>query len=149
MKSKSHKKGLLIISCSKRKVKTSSPIKAWDLYDGVIYRVLKKNMTDFGAFDILIISAKYGLIFPDTIIENYEQVMTAKRALELKKMISDQVKPYLSGNNNIFICLGKNYMRTIESEISGNRNLVILEGGIGVKMKMLKGIINKNYKRKI
>ena len=37
---------LLVISCSSRKVKTAEPVRAWGLYDGVVYRLLKRAMDE-------------------------------------------------------------------------------------------------------
>lgn len=60
-------KNLLIISCSQRKKKLRGKVKAWDLYDGVIFRMLKKTERENGLpknLDILILSAKHGFIRP-------------------------------------------------------------------------------------
>ena len=61
---------LLIISCSQRKVETSEPLPALERYDGPTYRTLRKAMHEGRIpknLDVLIISAKYGLIGSDII----------------------------------------------------------------------------------
>ena len=77
---------LLIISCSQRKIQTDKALPAIERYDGPTYRCLRKfreAQTD-KAFPnnlrILIISAKYGLIMPETEVRNYDMKMTAARA---------------------------------------------------------------------
>lgn len=134
-------KNLLIISCSATKKKTFKKIPAWELYDGVIFRVLKKNNIDFNKWDVAIISAKYGLIFPETPINYYEQLMTRKRAVELKEKLSKQIKKLINRNyRSVEVCLGKNYL--ISSGIEETDNINLIEGGIGEKMHFLKKIIN-------
>lgn len=49
------------------------------MYDGVLYRMLKKRLGPPSAwptgFDVLIVSAKYGVIRPGRTIETYDQTM--------------------------------------------------------------------------
>jgi hypothetical protein len=64
---------LLIIACSQRKAAGLAAGAAWDVYDGVLYRVLKKRLgprNNWPAwFDLLIVSAKYGIIRPGRSIQ--------------------------------------------------------------------------------
>lgn len=143
---------LLIMACSGRKLPTIGLIPAIERYDGVNYRVLKKAQRE-GYFpsnlDILIISAKYGLIKPETLIENYDLQMTNKRSLELRASVSQSLDKHLSNNqySEIFLNLGKDYLKTISNskyltEFSGE--LVMGEGRIGQKMAQMKAwLINK------
>ncbi|HEY7423868.1 MAG TPA: hypothetical protein VH682_06440 [Gemmataceae bacterium] len=72
-------RSLLIIACSQRKVAGLAAGAAWDVYDGVVYRVLKKRLgprNNWPAwFDLLIVSAKYGVIRPGRRIQPYDQTM--------------------------------------------------------------------------
>ena len=74
---------LLIISCSQRKIEFPEPLAAINRYDGPAYRTLRKLERE-GRFpenlDIVIISAKYGLLHYEQLIENYDQRMTPERA---------------------------------------------------------------------
>ena len=67
-------KYLLILSCSNKKDGADGTMRAFDRYTGGNFDVLKKAKRE-GYFppnlDILILSAKYGLITPDTLIEYY------------------------------------------------------------------------------
>lgn len=62
-----NKKYLLILSCSKTK-KNIDRTPAIELYDGMYYKVLKKNYPTNANLDILILSAKYGLIESNELI---------------------------------------------------------------------------------
>lgn len=141
------KKNLLIISCSQRKNKFRGEVKAWDLYDGVIYRLLKKNKIDFNKFEIKIISAKYGLITPSSKIKHYDQLMTPKRAIELKSSVAPKINRLINSNfHKIIFCLGKNYLSAtgapgLNRNSDIHKNIKIIKGGIGIKMKKLKQLI--------
>jgi len=81
---------LLIISCSGRKDKTEGRISAIDRYDGVYYKVIKKLRREDKLpenLDIVIISAKYGFLKPDDLIENYDMRMDEERAKRLNSCI--------------------------------------------------------------
>lgn len=136
-------KSLIIISCSSRKKESSGKVKAWDLYDGIFYRMLKKNNVDFNKFDIFIISAKYGLITPDTLIEYYDQKMTKDRANTLGAAVSSELLRTLSKEpvyDNIYLCLGKLYTKAIRFALP-HFEYKEITGGIGVKLKKLKKIV--------
>lgn len=135
-------KSLLIISCSKTKKKLKGFVNAWDLYDGVVFRVLKKNNIDFNKFDVRIISTKYGMITTDNKIKYYDQKMDKKRADELVNEISNQFDKLLKKNYSIiYLCLGKVYLSTIKNNLLDNKRIKIVTGPIGVKMKKLKRIL--------
>ena len=116
-------RSLLIISCSKCKIKTSGVIPAYKRYHGSktggIYPKLHKAIKD-GYFpknlDILIISAKYGLLRWDEPIEWYNQKMDEKRVNELRPGIQKKLKVFLNGKyyDQIFNCLWDLYNKTLE-----------------------------------
>ena len=69
---------LLLIGCSQRKHLKYGLVPAFDLYDGVNYRVLHKVKQDGywpATLQILILSAKHALMDPQTLIEWYDQRM--------------------------------------------------------------------------
>ena len=58
---------LLIISCSQRKVQSDVPLAPLELYDGPVYRSLRKTMREKRNpenvnLEMLIISAEHGLL---------------------------------------------------------------------------------------
>jgi len=138
------KKYLLIISCSKTKHKLNRII-AIDLYNGMYYKVLRKNfnLKDNKNLDILILSAKYGLIDSNEIIDYYDQVMTSKRAEELKDGVKLKLKEVLNNNNydEIFITMGKTYKEAFDGEcreLLQKYNTHWIEGMIGERLQQLK-----------
>jgi cytoplasmic iron level regulating protein YaaA (DUF328/UPF0246 family) len=135
------KKDLIIISCSARKKKSRGLVKAWDLYDGVIFRVLKKNKIDFNKFDVRIISAKYGFLKPTDKIKYYDLKMNKNRAEILRNVNTKYFRTLLKGNyKKVYFCLGKIYLSTIASNLLRDKKIKIVKGGIGIKMKKLKSI---------
>lgn len=137
---------LLIIACSQRKRSDNGLLPAIERYDGVNFRVLHKAKRE-GYFpenlDILILSAKYGLIEASTPIENYDLKMTKQQAMGLQGQVSKDLDKYLSkmSYEEIFVNLGKTYLITIAS--SGkipklNEKIVYATSGIGQKMAQMK-----------
>jgi len=84
------KRHLLINSCSDKKNTHPGLLPAIDRYTGAWYGVINKLKRE-GRFpdnlDILIISAKYGLIDSDKKIENYDRKMDSSRARERRDSV--------------------------------------------------------------
>lgn len=119
-------------------------MKAFDRYDGVNFRVLKKFRRERrlpANLDIVIISAKYGLLRADEHIDNYNVRMTKERALNLHPQILDELEELISHNSykEIFINLGKDYLPSIEGiEIAASCPVMYAQGRIGEKMRAMK-----------
>jgi len=132
-------KYLLILPCSKRK-KTVSKAPALELYDGPFYRVLRKNMLT--NLDVLILSAKYGLISPNNIIYSYDQKMTVERAKELSTKINMRLSKILKENQykEIFINLGKTYALALARSggLLNNYTVYWASGQMGERSHQLK-----------
>src|SRR5256885_14806426 len=82
---------LLIVTCSQRKRAYPELLPALERYDGIFFRILRKarregNWPD--NLDVLIISAKYGLLELDTSIEKYDLRMTVVQAQQLKSVVA-------------------------------------------------------------
>ena len=136
---------LLIISCSQRKVESDEFLAAIDRYDGPTYRTLRK-MRDAGIepknVDVFIISAKHGLIPCQKPIDNYDLRMTPERADMLRPRVQDKLKSLMDtkrgGYDQVFINLGKTYMRTLEGFHWGLVSTMEATGGIGLKTQQMK-----------
>ena len=130
---------LLILSCSKRKKRISNTY-AIDLYDGPFYRMVRKNKPQ--NMDILILSAKYGLIRYNENISYYEQIMTSKRAEELGNDVYIRLEKILKNNHYdyVFINLGKTYALALEKckEMLSRYNVYWANGQIGERLHQLK-----------
>jgi predicted RNA-binding protein len=133
------KKYLLILPCSKRKKRISNAY-AIDLYDGPFYRMVRKNKPE--NLDILILSAKYGLIRYNEKISDYEQIMTVERAEELANSVYIKLKEILKMNHydHVLINLGKTYVIALEKSktMLSRYNVYWANGQIGERLNQLK-----------
>jgi hypothetical protein len=137
-------KYLLLISCSRRKLRAGSLLPALDRYDGGVYRVVRKTKRDGTLrphLDIKIVSAKFGLIDGRDRIPYYDQRMDKTRAAK----VNPQVRRALglafahARYSEIYIDLGKDYLPAV-------RGLVIppevqqeyAKGRIGQRLSALK-----------
>ena len=147
---------LLIVSCSQRKDPFDEPIPAVNRYDGPTYRCLRKMWREgktFENLDILIISAKYGLLPCQQPIENYDQKMTLKRAEELRPRIQACLGTVLATTSvwkpnpydQVFINLGKTYAKTLEGFHWGTVSTLEVGGGIGLKTQQMKAWLERIY----
>ncbi|MDE0013903.1 MAG: peroxide stress protein YaaA [Candidatus Poribacteria bacterium] len=151
---------LLIISCSQRKVETDGLLPAIDRYDGPTYRCLRKfrdaNSDKKYPFPtnlrILILSAKFGLIHPETEIPAYDLRMTTERAEEIRHEVKLDLyhclhfyKIAYGGMDQVFINLGKTYMRTLDDFHWGTIATMEASGGIGLKTQQMKAWLERIF----
>ena len=143
---------LLLISCSQRKVESAEPLPAIDRYDGPTYRCLRKMRRASGipsALDIRIISAKYGLIHSHKPIGFYDQPMTPERADELRPHIQDELQLLVTiskSYDQVFINLGKTYMRTLDGFHWRFISTMEASGGIGQRTSQMKVWLERIHK---
>jgi len=110
---------LLILSCSDRKSDEGGKIPALERYGGVYYRTLKKRLRedteDHHNLDILIMSAKYGLIPPHYRIEDYDVEMDEDRQRYLKEDVEVEIRNHLRYRDyeEIYVVAGKEYRQVI------------------------------------
>lgn len=139
-------KCLLIISCSQRKKIIEGKVKAWDLYDGVIFGMLKKIEREKGLpenLDILILSAKYGFIRPSEVIEYYDYRIKKENIKSKRANFLSSLKQRIKNDNvlTVFVCLGKDYLKGIEgfeNYFPNKTRFIFANGGIGSKMSETK-----------
>jgi len=137
------KKYLLVISCSQEKLDVSNPASAFELYNGPLYKSIRKMRKENNFpkdVDILIISAKYGVLGFYDLIERYDQRMTKERANELKPHVFNALKNYFKDKQykEIFINLGKDYLPVLdglENIIPKGARILYAKGRIGQKLK--------------
>ncbi len=136
---------LLIIACSQRKLHDDGLMPAIKRYDGGNYRVLRKARRDgylSNHIDVLILSAKYGLIEADTPIANYEQQMNHKRADELNAQVRQKLQTYAikADYQEVYVDLGQDYLPAIEglTEFFTGSQVSFAQGRIGERQGKLK-----------
>ncbi len=133
---------LLIVACSERKRHLPQvPIAAIQRYDGVFFRVLRKwlrtNVTK--SLDVLIISARFGLIRGDTAIPEYDHRMTPTRACELAQQVRKSLRGFIARGNyqRTFVNLGRCYQPTIAG-LDGLEKAFWAKGAIGQRARQMK-----------
>jgi hypothetical protein len=126
---------LLILGCSDRKndvapdtpqqlfgfmtTRRSRSFAAWDVYAGVAFQVVKRCQRE-AAFphdvDVLILSAKYGLITPDHEITNYDLKMTPEPAARRRGANVHRLKETMAVAHyrEVFLMMGRTYLGAIE-----------------------------------
>ena len=136
-------KKLLLISCSATK-KNLINKPALQVYDGPSYKILRKYNPP--NLDILILSAKYGLIDADQKISTYEQKMTESIAKHMQAYTTVKLTEILNTNeyNEIHVNLGKTYIMAIDFEnpMFKDFNIYFNNGPIGVRLHNLKTWLN-------
>jgi len=137
---------LMIISCSDKKNIQPGLLPAIQRYKGAWYGVINKlkregNLPD--NLEILIISAKYGLINSEIQIENYDQKMDYTRARELNEPILSKLENiiYTTSYERILVNLGSTYMAAIsglEKIVPNKTKIRLLKGRIGERKRDMK-----------
>lgn len=132
---------LLILACSRRKRPDPGLLPAIDRYDGINYKIVRKAMREDRwprGLDLLILSAKHGLLAPGDPIEDYDLLMTPERARMLSpavvRALAERVDAAAYGE--LFLNLGRNYRLALEGWETFLPPRVIVswaEGGIGQK----------------
>lgn len=147
-------KSLLLIRCSKRKFKRND-VRAIDLYDGGNFRILRKYYP-IETIDVMIISAKYGLISPEDKISYYNVTvkdLSKNEKEKLSKNIMEKLNIFLKDNSiiydKIFFDLGNDYMSLIKDYDFSSYDIIREDGGIGKKLKKLKQFLENNSKGNI
>jgi len=143
---------LLIVGCSQRKRSDPGLIPAIERYDGGHFRVLRKAKADGywpENLDVLILSAKYGLITSHTPIEYYDQRMTSDQARQLNAQTVEKLRCSWGqcSYDEVYVDLGQGYYAAIEEIIRcfSTRSVRYAEGRIGVRLAQLKRWLIAKY----
>ena len=143
------KKYLLVMSCSATKREAPGRIPASQRYNGkayqVIHKAIRKGYFPTGHLDILIISAKFGLINWDDEIENYDKKMKKARAEKLRPEVQQNLSSSLEGKvyEEVFIYMGAKYRPTLEGFEwrQHTSDITCSQGHIGEQLSQLKAWI--------
>ncbi len=94
--------------------------------------------------DVLIISAQFGLLAPETPIPYYEQRMTPARAATLASSIQSGLQKQLINQQyyRILVNLGRDYVQAL-SGFNGLVGAVWASGPIGIRARQLKIWLNE------
>ena len=139
-------KRCLILSCTQTKRDDEAKLPALDRYDGPTFRVVRKFLReadrDLLNVDIHILSARYGLIEADKVIEDYDQRMTAARASKLRSGVLEKLGRILARRyDEVFLVLGRTYMKALEgydSLVPDGTEVIVSRAPAGKRLTELK-----------
>ncbi|MFL7013690.1 DUF6884 domain-containing protein [Enterovibrio norvegicus] len=117
-------KPILIIGCSNAKGSTAR--KAIDLYEGAMYQLIRANIENVTeSFDVLILSAKHGLIEADQVIAHYDtelpkrtdvgqvSAFVAQHKAKAQSLLKEKCIP----GREVFIVLSNGYLNAFDNLI--------------------------------
>lgn len=130
------KKRLLIIPCSKTKIWSEIPLPAIERYNGYFFKILKKNRKS--NMDVLILSAKYGLLNEDEKTLYYDKKMNLTIARELEIQVYNKFfeDVDLGEYKEICVNLGRYYIDCFSKTLSDIKEsfmgeVITFHGGLG------------------
>lgn len=110
---------LLVIACSRRKALGVRRARAWDLYDGRVFQVLKKALRGAPEWqqriDVLIVSARHGILRPNRVITTYDERITPALVREQGARWARELREAVAGccYRAVHINLGRHYCRAL------------------------------------
>ncbi|GAA1291532.1 DUF6884 domain-containing protein [Saccharothrix xinjiangensis] len=84
--------GLVIVSCSREKLVTTTPVPALELYQGALVPHLRDHLAPEHRARVRILSAAYGLLHPDDLVDTYERKLrTRGEAQALRPHVAERL----------------------------------------------------------
>jgi hypothetical protein len=108
---------LLIVGCSRRKLETSAPVPALNLYEGWCVPALREMVA--GRPDRLdrvrVLSARHGLLPAATPLMPYDQALTRARAARLRHRVRSRLRAEVGrdGGAELLLLLEPRYLRLL------------------------------------
>ncbi|MCL4418420.1 MAG: hypothetical protein M1308_18845 [Actinobacteria bacterium] len=132
-------KRIILISCVKEKLKT--PAKAKDLYVSDLFKKSYRYAQLLKPGNIFILSAKYGLLEPEQIIEPYDETLKTKSSTEIrewsKKVIKALKEKIDLEKDEVVILTGNKYYKYLLPYIN-NYKLLLGNLPFGSRLSFLK-----------
>lgn len=142
------KRIIFLLSCTKSKIYEISPARRLYSKSSLFSKSLKlvRELNNDNLEDVRILSAKYGLVHPDEVVEPYENTLTKKSSQERREwstQVADKIREEFGTDNDIanstlFVFLtGKIYAEDIQSELDDSIMLFPKNMGIGHRLGYL------------
>ena len=136
----------LILSCTQAKQDDGGLLPALERYDGPTFRVVRRFLAQADPalhdVDIYVLSARYGLIAADTLVEDYDQRMTPTRAAELRPQVLTRLQEILGqGYSEVFLSLGRAYLEAVsgfETLVPADTQVTVSQATAGRRLTELK-----------
>jgi hypothetical protein len=130
----------LFLSCSARKRKDAGPLPAIERYDGPAFRVLRRFLTVAAdPPDVLVLSARYGLVSSDREIPDYDTRMTPELAAEMRadvlRVLGEAVAR--GGYAEVGFCLGAAYRDAVVGFERAGATVTFVTGTQGTRLRNL------------
>jgi len=135
---------LLVLACSARKRTDAGLLPAIDRYDGPAFRVLRRFLAaGDDPPDVLVLSARYGLIASDREIPDYDLRLTPTAADSLCADVLRSLGEMLArtGYAEVALCLGRDHFRAVagyEDVVPGGTAVSVIAGGLGTRLRNLR-----------
>jgi len=138
----STKQIVIITGCSVKKLNIKAP--ALELYQGVVFKKVKDLATSLG-LDLMILSAKYGLIDGSEILSPYNTVIKKKEdILKLRERVIPQLLQIEKVYSLIILIMGKNYRAVIAPRFGEKYKMIHDSRGIGALTSRLNKYIKSS-----
>ncbi len=128
---------MYLVSCVGKKLATAAPAK--ELYVSAWFTKARRYVESTGA-DWLILSAMYGVVHPDQVIEPYELTLNRMPKSDRKKWaagVFDQLLPHLKPGESVTILAGSRYREFLEDRLrSRSANVLVPMGGLGIGQQL-------------
>ena len=135
---------LLVLACSARKRPGAGLLPAVDRYDGPAFRVLRRCLAHADdPPDVLVLSARYGLIPAARPIPDYDRRLTPAGADALRPAALRGLGAALARGAyaEVALCLGRTYRRAVagfEAVAPIGTRVAHITGGQGVRLRNLR-----------
>jgi hypothetical protein len=129
---------LVITECSKKKIGYTDHTKrvADEMYQGRLFKWVRRYCKAM-EFDYVIVSAKYGLVFPNETIGGYEKVLKTREDVEtIRSQIEQRLKNIISNYDRIVVIAGERYRMTLRN-LWDDRFSIVKSRGYGDMCKIL------------
>jgi len=141
-----------VVPCGSRKIWDSSPqagpTKARDVYTGSFAKKCIEYAEKFYPDSYVILSAKYGFLFPDEIIpENYNVTFKDRKTnpIAVDELRKQAEKKGLTKYDEIVVVAGSDYANIVKKVFAGKKIITPLKGlgGMGVMMSAMRKAIDE------
>jgi hypothetical protein len=106
---------LVLTSCCKKKLNHPAP--AGELYCGNMFRTVK-DFAERKGYDLIIVSAKHGLVSPSQVLNPYEKVLRNRSDIgAIQPAVVASLKRMLPAYDKVIVICGKKYREAISPVI--------------------------------
>ena len=143
---------LCVVSCGSRKIwdknPDAGPTKARDVYIGSFAKICIEYAEKFYPNSYVILSAKYGFLFPDEIIpENYNVTFNDPKTnpISIEELRKQAERKGLTKYNEIVVMAGSEYVKIVKRVFVGKKIIIPLKGlsGMGSMISAMKKAIRE------